>query len=243
MSASGIEVAGRQVTSPGIAAVESLRVPDGESRCRPSRYSARASSRLLSDIDRWLARAIWLAAWFQWTLALPSQNGASAVCSIGARRSGPATERLDGVEIIRVGVLIRPRGGPGSKLSRAGENERCGEGQPLRAHAQARGRPAAASAATGRPRSAAERRSRCALNPSVARHASTACATSIPQAMPAMRAIGRRPRYRRSAPRATPHSASSAALAARPDGKRPTSAVYAAAMTAARRDAPWGAVS
>jgi hypothetical protein len=40
-----------------------------------------ASSRLLSDMDRWLARAIWFAAWFQWTLALNSQNLASAVCS------------------------------------------------------------------------------------------------------------------------------------------------------------------
>ena len=40
-----------------------------------------ASNRLLSDIDRWLARAIWLAAWFQCTLAFPSQNGASAVWS------------------------------------------------------------------------------------------------------------------------------------------------------------------
>jgi hypothetical protein len=28
-----------------------------------------------------LARAIWFAAWFQCTLALPSQNGASAVWS------------------------------------------------------------------------------------------------------------------------------------------------------------------
>ena len=61
-----------------------------------------ASSRLLSDIDRWFARAIWLAAWFQWTLALPSQNGASSRLSIGTRRSGSATERLDGIEVRRV---------------------------------------------------------------------------------------------------------------------------------------------
>src|SRR5882762_4398769 len=72
-----------------------------------------ASSRLLLDMDRWFARAIWLAAWFQWTLALPSQNSASAVWS--SVRVDPvfrpsALTALKSFEYVR---LVRPRGGPG----------------------------------------------------------------------------------------------------------------------------------
>src|SRR6266542_1823801 len=78
--ASVIAVNGRQVTSFGSTPYDSFAVQMVNAVSAIAMFRT-ARSRLLADRDKWLARAIWFAAWFQWTLALPSQNGARAVSS------------------------------------------------------------------------------------------------------------------------------------------------------------------
>jgi hypothetical protein len=80
---------------------------------------------------------------------------------------------------------------------------------------------------------------RLALNPSDPRQASTALATALPQVMPRSRDWPRSP----SSLSAASDSAYLRSRSAWRDGNSPASAVYAAAMTAARRDAPRGAIS
>src|SRR3954470_19392210 len=92
-----------------------------------------ARSRFASERDRLLARSIWFAAWFQWTLAFPSQKRASAVSS----SAGQSPRRL------------------GPKLGRAWQHEGRRECQPLRAHRPERRRrrsPLAQGGSTGERR-------------------------------------------------------------------------------------------
>ena len=81
-------------------------------------------------------------------VALPERSERRLV--LRARRSGLATERLDGVEIVRVRGAGQSSRWSRPELGVADQDEHRGKCQPLGAH---RLRTRAASAATGRPRS------------------------------------------------------------------------------------------
>ena len=93
-----------------------------------------ASSRLLSDMRQVVGardlvrRLIPVDA----GVALPERRERRLV--VRARRSGPATERLDGVEIVRVSGARQTSRRSWLELRVVDQDEHGGECQPLRAH-------------------------------------------------------------------------------------------------------------
>ena len=143
-------------------------------------------------------------------VALPERRERRLV--LGARRSGSATERLDGVEIVRVRSARQTSRWSRLELGVVDQDEHRGECQPLRAHRSERRRrrpPLADRGPTGERRVArAEPIGRAPGEHGLRDLGSPGdAALDTPRARaPSSAPIGRRPRNRRSAPRAKPHS-------------------------------------